>query len=383
MKPNIFWMEGLLTNFALPFPYDDRNDPRRMGFGVGQQIVGLYLTEMLLKYALDNSGVSHGQHHNLHDLFRKLSRPRRRTVERKYTKILNSEWPWAWDAAETVDSFLLYLGRNAITDTRYFWEPGRNHVGEAASILLAPRMLDPLIYALFTVLHNYPSKPIRKRYDTTFPSRAEAFRRSSGPDSPPRRNREGKGMKLNVVWLEGVLDFFNAPFPYDDRNDPRRIGFGVGQQTVGLYLTEMLLKYALDHSGVSYDQHHNLHRLFTDLPESHRGAVEQKYTEILNSEAELTWDVAETVDSFLLYLGRNAITDTRYFWEPGRNHVGEEASILFAPRMLRPLIYAIFIVLHNYPSKPIKKRYDTTFQSLAESLKQDQQQVQSDPPVEN
>ena len=317
MKPNIFWMEGLLTNFALPFPYDDRNDPRRMGFGVGQQIVGVYLTEMLLKYALDNSGVSHGQHHNLHDLFRKLSRPRRRTVERKYTKILNSEWPWAWDAAETVDSFLLYLGRNAITDTRYFWEPGRNHVGEAASILLAPRMLDPLIYALFTVLHNYPSKPIRKRYDTTFPSLAEAFRRSSGPDSPPRRNREGKGMKLNVVWLEGVLDFFNAPFPYDDRNDPRRIGFGVGQQTVGLYLTEMLLKYALDHSGVSYDQHHNLHRLFTDLPESHRGAVEQKYTEILNSEAELTWDVAETVDSFLLYLGRNAITDTRYFWEPG------------------------------------------------------------------
>ena len=51
--------------------------------------------------------------------------------------------------------------------------------------------------------------------------------------------------------------------------------------------------------------------------------------------------------------------------------------------MLRPLIYAIFIVLHNYPSKPIKKRYDTTFPSLAESLKQDQQQVQSDPPVEN
>ena len=59
MKPNILWMEGLLTNFALPFPYDDLNDPRRMGFGVGQQIVGLYLTEMLLKYALDNSGVSH------------------------------------------------------------------------------------------------------------------------------------------------------------------------------------------------------------------------------------------------------------------------------------------------------------------------------------
>ena len=184
---------------------------------------------------------------------------------------------------------------------------------------------------------------------------------------------------MNVVWLEGVLDFFNAPFPYDDRNDPRRIGFGVGQQTVGLYLTEMLLKYALDHVGMSYDQHHNLHRLFTDLPESHRRAVEQKYTEILNSEAELAWDIAETADSLLTYWGQNAITDTRYFWEPDHNHVGEEASILFAPSMLRPLIYGIFIVLHNYPTKPIVKRYDTTYQSLAESFKKDQQHAQSDP----
>ena len=119
--------------------------------------------------------MSHGQHHNLHDLFRKLSRPRRRTVERKYTKILNNEWPWAWDVAETVDSLLTYLGRNAITDTRYFWEPGRNHVGEASSILLAPRMLDPLIYALFTVLHNYPSKPIRKRLRHDLPIACGGF----------------------------------------------------------------------------------------------------------------------------------------------------------------------------------------------------------------
>ena len=380
MKPNIFWLEGLLTNFALPFPYDDRDDPRRMGFSVGQQIVGLYLAEMLLKYALDNSGVPHGQHHNLHDLFRNLSRPRRRAVNRQYTKILNSEVDWTWNVAKTVDSLLRFLGKNAITDTRYFWDADPNKI-----ILFSPSMLRPMIGALFIVLHNYPSKPIRKRYDTTFLSLAESLRGSSDPDSPPRPNREGKAMKLNVVWLEGVLDFFNAPFPYDDRSkDPRWIGFGVGQQTAGLYLTEMLLKYALDHSGVSYDQHHNLHRLFTDLPESHRSAVEQKYTEILNSETDSTWDVAETVDSLLTYLGRNAITDTRYFWEPDRTHVSEEASILFAPRMLRPLIAAIFIALHGYPyvKGSLDKRYDTTFQSLAESFKEDRQHVQSDPPVE-
>ena len=174
-KPNIVWLEGLLDIFAAPFPHG-RDDPRRMGFNVGKQIVGLYLTEMILKYALENAGVSHGQHHNLHELFRNLSRQRRRAVERQYTEILNSRKSWAWDVAETVDSLLTYLGQNAITDTRYFWEPDRNHVSEDASILLAPEMLNPLIYAVFIVLHNYPSKPIVKRYDTTFQSLAEFFK---------------------------------------------------------------------------------------------------------------------------------------------------------------------------------------------------------------
>ena len=86
-KPHIVWLEGLLTKFNAPFPYDDADDPRRFGFSVGQQIVGLYLAEMILKYALDHSGASHGQHHKLPELFRNLSRQRRRAVERKYTKI--------------------------------------------------------------------------------------------------------------------------------------------------------------------------------------------------------------------------------------------------------------------------------------------------------
>ena len=76
---------------------------------------------MLLKYALDHSGASHGQHHNLHELFRNLSRQRRRAVERQYTKILNSTMASALDVAETVDSLLRYLGQNAITASRYFW----------------------------------------------------------------------------------------------------------------------------------------------------------------------------------------------------------------------------------------------------------------------
>ena len=187
----------------------------------------------------------------------------------------------------------------------------------------------------------------------------------------------GKDRKPHIVWMEGLLTLFDARFPHD-ANDPRMMGFGVGQQIVGLYIIEMLLKYALDDSGSLHGQNHNLHELFRNLPRPRRRAVERKYREILNSQAAWAWDVTETADSLLCYLGTNAITDTRYFWEPGRNHLGEHASILFAPKMLHPLIYALFIVLHGYPSKPIVKRYDTTFQSLAESLKQDHERAQSD-----
>ena len=183
--------------------------------------------------------------------------------------------------------------------------------------------------------------------------------------------------KPGIVWMEGLLTLFDAPFPHD-ANDPRRVGFAVGLQIVGLYIIEMLLKYALDDCGTPHGEHHNLRELFRNLPRPRRRAVQRKYTEILNSEADWAWDVAETVDSLLHYLGENAITDTRYFWEPDRHHVGEHASILFAPQMLRPLIHALFIVLHNYPSKPIVKRYDTTFRSLAESLREDQQRAETD-----
>lgn len=173
-KPNIVWLEGLLSLYEAPFPHDP-GDPREFGFGLGQQIVGLYVAEMLLKYALDSWGGAHGQHHNLHELFRNLPRHRRRAVERKYRELLNETTEWTWDVSESVDSFLRYLGENAITDTRYYWEPNRTHLNHFASILIAPRMLHPLIYALFIVLHNYPSQPILKRYETVFLSLAESM----------------------------------------------------------------------------------------------------------------------------------------------------------------------------------------------------------------
>jgi hypothetical protein len=173
-KPNIIWMEGLLTHFDAPFPHK-HDDPRRLGFDVGRQIIGLYIIEILLKYALDDSGATYGLNHNLHELFMKLSRQRRRAVERKYAAILNSGTEWAWDVAEAADSLLQYLGKDAITATRYFWEPDRTRVSEHASILIMPNTIRHLLYSLFIVLHGYPSKPIVKRYDTTFRSLADSL----------------------------------------------------------------------------------------------------------------------------------------------------------------------------------------------------------------
>ena len=79
----------------------------------------------------------------------KLSRQRRRAVKRKYAAILNSGTEWAWDVAESADSLLQYLGKDAITATRYFWEPDRTRVSEHASILIMPNTISPP--ALFTV----------------------------------------------------------------------------------------------------------------------------------------------------------------------------------------------------------------------------------------
>ena len=48
------------------------------------------------------------------------------------------------------------------------------------------------------------------------------------------------------------MDYFNAPFPHGPE-DPRELGFEVGRQIIGLYLIELLLKYALDVAQTPYD----------------------------------------------------------------------------------------------------------------------------------
>ena len=47
-------------------------------------------------------------------------------------------------------------------------------------------------------------------------------------------------------------------------------------------------------------------------------------------------------------VGKQAITEARYFWEPQENRSGD-ASIMFSRSILEFLICALFISLHGYP----------------------------------
>lgn len=168
-----------------------------------------------------------------------------------------------------------------------------------------------------------------------------------------------------ISWIEGLLTLFKAEFPYDE-NDGRKLGFAVGRQVIGLYFIELLILYALEESKVKYKANHDLKYLYGLLPIHKKRKVEKKYSELLNNTFETTWDIARSVESFLEYLGKNPITDSRYFWKRPHN---VHRSVLFLPQNLETLIWAFLIALHHYPqSGPIERRYQTKFESLQESF---------------
>lgn len=161
----IYWTEGLLELFNSKFPYED-DDDLRIGFSLGRQIVGLYLIELLILYALDDCHITYKPDHNLRKLYGLLPPHKKRAVERKYKELLSHNQKSTWDFAETAESFLDYLGQNPITDSRYFWK--RPHTKDR-SILFLPDKLSHLIGALFIALHDYPQEgPFKQRFQTQF-----------------------------------------------------------------------------------------------------------------------------------------------------------------------------------------------------------------------
>ena len=186
-----------------------------------------------------------------------------------------------------------------------------------------------------------------------------------GANSRQAMPRTNSNQKLPVVWLEGVLDYFNAPFPYGEE-DPRDLGFRIGRQIIGLYLIELLLKYALDDAEQPYDRTRNFQDLFGALPEQSRCDVEEKYRQLLREGVSEMWDFASSVESFFEYLGDDPFNDSRYFWE--RRH-RDGMSILFLANSLHLLIYALIIPLYGYPEgEPQKEQFDTKFNSFKDSF---------------
>ena len=232
------------------------------------------------------------------------------------------------------------------------------------SIVFLANSLRLLIYSLFIALHGYPEgQPLKKRYDTKFLSFEDSLKDQEEPHEP-NQERADRRITPTVYWLEGLLVYFEVEFPHEPK-DPRSLGFQIGQRMVGLYLAEMLLKYAADDLGRQFGSNHNLSSLFKKLPRPRRRAVGKTYERVLYNRVSSTWDYAQSLESLLEYLGDDPLTETRYFWE-----ISGDRPIGLSPAPLMPLVYALFLELHGYPQeRPIRRRHQTIFLPFEGSLK--------------
>ena len=343
--PPITWFEGLLDYFDTEL--SQGNEERQaIGHSVGRQIIGLYVIEVILKHAFEQEGQPYPKTRNLLELFKALSETKRAAAELKYRQILHDEVVETWDFAETVSEFLMYLGNDAMTESRYFWE--REH-SPGRSILFLPQKLRPLMYALFIALHDYPEgHEFEQHYETKYISLAESFReRDEREENEPRLRdgpRKNKNIKPIIFWLEGLLAYFLATSPRE-ADDLRRLGFALGRRIIGLYLVEMILKYALDDADREFTRKHNLRALFDRLPWPTRRTAQNEYTRLLEKRSLLTTGIQIDLGRSLADLGNDPITEVRYFWEPTRT------PIVLSPGPLVPVIYALLTAFHGYPSK--------------------------------
>ena len=353
------WIEGLLDYFGLECPQELPVN-LRFGFMVGQQVIGLYVIEVLLKYTLQQRRRAFRQDHNLRKLFRGLAPRDQKKVQKKYQEILRTSTQTALDIEATVSALLTYLGHNPITSTRYFWEYSHPETS-VMSILIAPHMLRRVIYAIMIPLHRYPEKPgTRRPFATRFRPREDWV--EGGKEEESGRNSK----KPEKDWMIGLRIYFGQPFPHSE-NDPRKLGFGVGSYLAGLYLGEMLLKYGLDERGMEYEENHNLEALFRRLPTRDQEYIRECYKGILHSEPGHAWDFQRSIDELLNFLQQNPFTESRYFWDvdPAKRKV-----VLFSPQVLVPLIDSLFHELHGIRTRESGTEfYDRDFESFEESIK--------------
>ena len=170
---------------------------------------------------------------------------------------------------------------------------------------------------------------------------------------------------------EGLLDYCQAVCPFEDPADRRRIGWNLGRQIICQHVVELALKCELAKHRAAVPRHHDLEAIFDSLPRRRSKKAEGVYHQILRNRVQWTWDVFRTVKSFLHFLGDRPTVETRYYFEEGAqsNQLGVDYfSNLIAPDSYVPLIYALMIAFHRYPTASLVPRYQTQFRSLRDSL---------------
>ena len=355
------WVEGLIDCFNTR-PPSDQPEHTAFGFALGKQVVGLYIVEVLLKYTREKRKRPYRHDHNLRRLFSGLSPRDKKRIEDKYQDIVRSSSKPALDIESSASRLLTYLGNNPITRTRYFWEHS-HPTTPSMSILVAPHMLTPLLYAILIQAHKYPANVGKNRHrPKEFIPRSRWIEGNAEGGSSPAERRPGLPGK---DWMLGLRKFFGTRSARSEK-DPRRLGFAIGLQIVGLYLTEMTLKFALDERSISYAGDHNLGRLFSLLPGEDKERLRARYKRILHSEPGHAWDFQQSIDSLLRHLDEDPFTEARYFWDgAGRLRDG----VLFAPDRLIPLVDGVLSELHAYEVGPPETEFfDKQFESFELSI---------------
>ena len=159
-KPDKEWLVGLRIYFAKRSGAA-KGSGRGLGFAIGRQIIGLYLAEIALKYALDERDIDYQDSHDIEMLYLHLPEEERTNLRRGYTKILHSESGHAWDFQRSIDELIRHLAEDPFTVTRYYWDRPPE---DGDVVLFHPERLIPLVDAILSELHGIELAPRKEAY---------------------------------------------------------------------------------------------------------------------------------------------------------------------------------------------------------------------------
>lgn len=178
-------------------------------------------------------------------------------------------------------------------------------------------------------------------------------------------DKKEKPQEIPLKTMEGIFTFAHIPFPEsgikkalreegrsDDLSENLKFGFIMAKSIVSLYTIEILLKYAHQQidkragSELKTKWGHNICKLFADLPEEKQRKVEALYQE--RAKEIVHENRAEKViplKSLLDVLGRDPITDLRYFWEKPNSK-----DLAYHHNNMEAFSFAVAIGVCGYPA---------------------------------